>query len=125
MFAVDTSTIIAWLQGDSSRDTGALADALKAGNVALPPVVVTELTSDPKAGEAVKNLLEGARILEIQEGYWERAGISRSLLLRRGLKARLGDALVAQACIDNDAWLIARDGDFRHFVKHCGLKLAI
>jgi predicted nucleic acid-binding protein len=46
-------------------------------------------------------------------------------LLGKGLKARLGDALVAQACIDHNIPLIARDGDFRHFVKHCGLKLAV
>jgi len=32
--------------------------------------------------------------------------------------------LIAQACIDNDVALITRDADFRHFAKHCGLKLA-
>jgi predicted nucleic acid-binding protein len=36
----------------------------------------------------------------------------------------LADALIAQSCIDHEISLIARDGDFRHFAKHCGLKLA-
>jgi predicted nucleic acid-binding protein len=36
----------------------------------------------------------------------------------------LGDALIAQSCIDHDVPLITRDTDFRHFAKHCGLKLA-
>jgi predicted nucleic acid-binding protein len=40
------------------------------------------------------------------------------------LLARLLDALIAQSCIDHDVMLIARDDDFRHFAKHCGLKLA-
>lgn len=125
MFAADTSTIIAWLQGESSTDVDAFADVLTARNVGLPPVVITELLSDPKASDQVNAVLEGARVLELKDGYWERSGSCRSLLLRKGLKARLGDALVAQACIDHDIPLISRDGDFRHFVKHCGLKLAV
>ena len=27
-------------------------------------------------------------------------------------------------CVDHDVALITRDTDFRHFVRHCGLKLA-
>jgi predicted nucleic acid-binding protein len=44
--------------------------------------------------------------------------------MRKGLKAAVADALIAQSCIDNDVALITRDPDFRHFAKHCGLKLA-
>jgi hypothetical protein len=46
------------------------------------------------------------------------------MLLLKGLKARLADALIAQCCIDADVPLIARDSDFRHFKRWCGLKLA-
>jgi hypothetical protein len=125
MLAVDTSTVIDWFHNKRSADTDAFANALRAKSVALPPVVVAELLSDPKASNKVSDILEGALVLELKEGYWERAGIARSIVLQNGLKARLGDALVAQACIDHDIPLIARDGDFRHFVKHCGLKLAL
>jgi predicted nucleic acid-binding protein len=39
-------------------------------------------------------------------------------VLATGFKARLADALIAQACIDHDVALITRDKDFRHFVRH-------
>jgi predicted nucleic acid-binding protein len=63
-------------------------------------------------------------LLEIVDGYWARAGQARRLLIRKGLKAKTADALIAQSCIDHDVALITRDKDFRHFAKHCGLKLA-
>lgn len=40
------------------------------------------------------------------------------------LKPKLADTLIAQCCIDADTPLIARDGDFRHFERWCGLRLA-
>jgi predicted nucleic acid-binding protein len=58
------------------------------------------------------------------DGYWQRAGESRRALKTHKLKARIADALIAQSCIDHDVALITRDVDFRHFAKHCGLKLA-
>ena len=62
--------------------------------------------------------------LDPTEGYWVRAGEARRLLHKHGLKAKVADALIAQSCIDHDVALITRDRDFRHFAKHCGLKLA-
>ena len=61
--------------------------------------------------------------MEIQPGYWERAGKLRALLIAKRLKPRLADTLIAQICIDNDIPLITRDKDFRHFAKHAGLRL--
>jgi predicted nucleic acid-binding protein len=63
-------------------------------------------------------------LLELSEGFWERAAASRAIILKRKLRARLADTLIAQACIDNDVALITRDHDFRHFATHCGLRLA-
>jgi predicted nucleic acid-binding protein len=48
----------------------------------------------------------------------------RTLILSKGLKARLADALIAQCCIDAGATLVCRDRDFRHFARWGGLKLA-
>jgi len=125
MVAADTSSLIAYLQGSTSPDSEAVNDAVHNDKLVLPPVVVTELLSSPKTGAAAMELLDGVPMLELTEGYWLRAGRTRGLLLGKGLKARLGDALVAQACIDHNVPLIARDVDFRHFAKHCGLKLAV
>jgi predicted nucleic acid-binding protein len=62
--------------------------------------------------------------LEIDKDYWLRVAETRKYILSRKLRARLADTLIAQSCIDHDVALITRDTDFRHFAKHCGLKLA-
>jgi predicted nucleic acid-binding protein len=124
MIAADTSSVIAFLQGQEGRDTQAISDALQNDSLHLPPVVATELLSDPKASGQIRQLIGQLPLLSLSEGFWLRAGQSRQKLLQKGFKARLGDALVAQACVDNDVALIARDTDFRHFVNLCGLRLA-
>ncbi len=124
MIAADTSSMIAFLQDQEGRDTQAISDALQNDSLHLPPVVVTELLSDPKASGQVRQVIGQLPLLSLSEGFWLRAAQSRHTLLQRGYKARLGDALVAQACVDNDIPLISRDTDFRHFVNLCGLRLA-
>ncbi len=46
------------------------------------------------------------------------------MVKRSGCKAALGDALIAQACIDADVALLTRDTDFAAFAELGGLKLA-
>jgi predicted nucleic acid-binding protein len=48
----------------------------------------------------------------------------RRRILARGLKAPLADALICQSCLDHDMALVTRDGDFKNFARHGGLKLA-
>lgn len=124
MIAADTSSIVAYLNGESGRDIERLNAATLAGEVVLPPIVVTELLSDPLEGERAERELRRFGLLPLTTGYWERAGTARRSLTRRGLKAKLGDALIAQACIDSEVALITRDVNFRHFAKYCGLRLA-
>jgi predicted nucleic acid-binding protein len=124
MIACDTSTLVAYLQGQNGPDIEKLDHALAAGELALPPVVVTEVLSDPASHAALAATLPDVKLLDLSDGFWERAGLSRQTLKRHGLKCKIGDTLVAQSCIDHDVMLIARDGDFRHFAKHCGLRLA-
>jgi predicted nucleic acid-binding protein len=124
MIAADTSSFVAYFQGARDADALAVETAIANGHLCLPAVVVTELLSDYKAGAVIESLITAVPRLDPGVGYWERAGQARRQLLARGYKARLGDALAAQACIDHDIPLIARDSDFRHFAKHCGLVLA-
>ena len=124
MIAADTSALSDYLRNKDGPDMDRLDEALRSGSLALPPVVVTELLSDPKASSAIQRLLDEIQKLEVLEGYWVRAGENRRKLKQRGLKALVADSLIAQSCIDHDVELITRDGDFRHFSKHCGLKLA-
>lgn len=125
MIAADTSSLIAYLTGAAGPDIDPIEAALAGGELALPPVVVTELTSDPAAGRALETRLSGIRLLEPGPGYWIRAGQSRRNLLQRGFRAKVADALVAQACIDHDVALVTRDRDFRHFAVYCGLRLVL
>ena len=124
MIAADTSSLVAYFNGKSGIDVERIAAAFAAGELVLPPVVVTEILSDPIGSPAIDEQIREMPTLDIRNGYWTRAGESRRLLLIKGFKARVGDALIAQSCIDHDVPLIVRDHDFRHFAKHCGLKLA-
>jgi predicted nucleic acid-binding protein len=124
VIAVDTSTLSALFAGEQGKDVHLLADGLARGDVRLPPVVLTEILSDPAAAKLLAPKLVDLELLDVSEGFWQRAGEARAKLRARGLKAKVADALIAQACIDHHVALITRDQDFRHFAKHCGLSLA-
>jgi hypothetical protein len=62
-------------------------------------------------------------MLELASGYWHRAGALRAKVLATRRKARLGDALIAQTCIDQSIPLITRDRDFRAFAVAAKLNL--
>jgi predicted nucleic acid-binding protein len=89
----------------------------------LPPIVLAEALSSPVVEQHFVDFVLTLPLLDIEEGYWRRAGDLRRSILRDGYKAKLSDALIAQVCIDNNAPLITNDADFRHFVR-AGLKLA-
>jgi len=123
MIAVDTSSWIAYLQGDEGPDTRALDDALERALVVLPPAVPAEIFSDPALDEAVGNLFRRVPVLELSPGYWERVGLLRAKVLAAKRRARLADALIAQSCLDHDVPLLTRDGDFHDFREVSGLLL--
>ena len=123
MIAADSSSLIAHLSGDAGDDVAILEQTLADHLLVLPPVVLTELLSDPKLPAVVAALLQALPVLEIQDGYWQRAGVLRSKVLSKGRKARLADTLIAQSCLDHEMPLIVRDRDFRAFAAFAGLKL--
>jgi predicted nucleic acid-binding protein len=55
--------------------------------------------------------------MEMESGYWRRAGELRAKVLVKRRKARLGDALIAQTCIDGGVPFLTRDRDFRAFAE--------
>ncbi|HZW15165.1 MAG TPA: PIN domain-containing protein [Brevundimonas sp.] len=124
MIAVDSSTLIDWLRNRDTVQTAALDRAMENNDLFLPPPVETEVLSFPGEQPALAEVLDDLPRLLITEGFWVRAGASRRVILKQGLKAKLADSLIAQLCLDHNAQLIATDTDFRHFVTHCGLKLA-
>lgn len=125
MIAVDTSTWIAFLQGDGGEDAELLDKALQDRQVLMVPAVLTEVFSDPKLPLEVSQILSELPLIDISAGYWQRAGELRAMVLAKRRKARLGDALIAQSCIDRGVPLLTRDRDFRAFAAAAGLDLVI
>lgn len=116
MIAVDTSSLVRYLAGQAGDDVDLVEAALTGRQLTIPPIVIAEIASAPGRGTDAALLLRALPVLDLPDGFWERAGTLRRQVLSRGFKARLGDALIAQACLDNDVALITVDRDFRHFV---------
>ncbi len=125
MIAADTSTWIAFLKGSPGDDTGLLDRALLDRQVLMIPAVLTELLSDPMLSLEASEALKQLPLIDIHSGYWERAGALRAKVLAKRRKARLGDALIAQSCIDSGCPLITRDRDFRGFAEAASLTLVL
>jgi len=125
VIAADTSTWIAFLQGDGGEDADLLDKALQDRQVLMPPAVLTEVLSDPKLPAEVSQTLSDLPPIDLEPGYWQRAGELRAGVLAKHRKARLGDALIAQSCIDRGIPLLTRDRDFRAFAEAAELDLAI
>lgn len=125
MIAADTSVLIDYFQGKNNIQTKKLDEVLASHSLILPPTVIVEILSDPYLPKKfIEKMLE-LPTLEPTENYWQRAGMNRSKLIAKKLKARLADTLIAQSCIDYKIQLITCDGDFRHFEKYCGLALYV
>lgn len=125
MIASDTSTWVAYLEGGEGDDALLLDKALADRQVVMAPVVLTELLSDPKLPLSVAKTLLEIPLIEMEYGFWQRAGALRARVLAKRRKARLGDALIAQSCVDRGIPLLTRDRDFRAFEQAAGLDLVL
>jgi predicted nucleic acid-binding protein len=125
MIAADTSTWIAFLEGAKGPDVELLDRALRERQVLIPPVVLTELLSDPQLPSSVAKTLSDVPMIEIEAGFWQRAGALRAKILSKRRKARLGDALIAQCCMDRGVLLLTRDRDFQAFAEAAGLNIMV
>lgn len=123
MICSDTSSFIAFLQGDKGHDVDLIAEALGRRFLKLAPVSVTELISYPALPVGMEDLVLRTPLLEITSGYWERAGRTRALLIRHRYRPKIAATLIAQSCLDHDVPLITRDQDFQPFRKLAGLRL--
>jgi predicted nucleic acid-binding protein len=125
VIAADTSSWIAFLEGSAGEDVQLLDSALEERQVVMVPVVLTELLSDANLPAHVVRTISDLPLLEVAPGYWQRAGALRAKVLAIRRKARLGDALIAQSCIDQSIPLITRDRDFRAFAAAANLNVVL
>jgi predicted nucleic acid-binding protein len=123
MIAADTSTWIAFFEVAPGQDTELLERAIKDRQTLMIPAVLTELLSDPLLGSADAQTLAAVPVIDLEPGYWQRAGLLRAKVLAMRRKARLGDALIAQTCLDRKIPLLTRDQDFRAFAAVSQLNL--
>jgi|SRR5580704_8408335 predicted nucleic acid-binding protein len=125
MIAADSSTWIAFLEDNPGDDTQLLDKALADSQVLMVPAVLAELLSDPGLSSDVAETLAAVPMIELEPGYWQRAGMLRAKVLAKRRKARLGDGLIAQTCIDRGIPLLTRDKDFQAFVAAAQLDLLV
>jgi len=123
MICLDTSSLIAFLEGGTGGDVETVDKALQDQTGAIAPVTLAELLSDPELPRTLRETILNLPVLPITEGYWERAGLLRAKVLRTGHKAKLADTLIVQSCLDYRIALVTRDKDFRIFHRFSGLKL--
>ena len=124
MTVVDACVVISFLAGEATPEVEMLAALLSSAEAIVAPSTVTELLSDPSGGRGLAPLIDHFQTIEIGEGYWARAGQLRASVRRAGRKAALGDALLAQACLDADLPLLTSDRDFKVFTQLSKLRLA-
>jgi predicted nucleic acid-binding protein len=123
VIAADASVVIAWLNWVDCPEVRALKTLVSERSLIMPGAALTETLSSPNLADADRFALSEIPVLPVREDYWVRAGHLRGAVLRMGRRVRLGDALIAQACIDADVPLLTRDADFRVFAEVGGLKL--
>ncbi len=123
MIAVDTSALIDFSKGVPSRAAILFEKCLEEGTLVIPEPVLFEVLSGPSITKAVESIFHSLPRLLALPGYWERAALTRRKLLKKKLRARAMDCLVAQICMDHQVALITGDKDFRKF-ESFGLRLA-
>lgn len=123
MICVDSSSVIAYLDGSPGVDTELVDQAFRDQVAVLSPVSVTELLSEPTLPAATRTTILELPVLPLHDGFWERAGLLRARVIRLRRKARIADVLIAQNCLDNRTPLITRDRDFRNLAAVARLRL--
>lgn len=91
----------------------------------MAPAVLTALLSDPNLPSEIAETLLAVPLIELETGYWARAGALRAKAMARKRKARLGNVLIAQSCIDRNVPLLTRERDFLTFTKAAALDLVV
>ena len=123
MICADTSSVVAYIEGEQGSDVELVDRALADLSLVLAPVSVSELLSGPLLTPSFEKLILGIQQLEITAGYWERAGRLRAMLMRRGYRPKIADTLIARSCLDHSVPLVTRDRDFSSFQKLAGLRV--
>ena len=122
MIAVDTCSFIAYLNGLQGKDVDLIEEQLSNSRVIMPPCVLAELLSSPTLSTEMKKFFNEFPTMELLPGYWKRTGLLRASVIAKKRKARLGDALITQFCLDHRLALVTRDTDYKVY-EGAGLRV--
>ncbi len=78
MIAIDTSSLVAYLRGEEGDDVESVDEAFGLRQAVLPPVVLTEILSIPGLDREISKLVREIPRLDVDSGFWERAGVTRA-----------------------------------------------
>ena len=120
----DTSEWIEYLAG---RPADLLDQALAAGLVVVPPIVVAELLSGARTSadcDALADLLHDLVLHPSTFDHWVRVGALRQSLKQAGVVASIPDVHVAQCALDRNVLLLTRDAIFARIADHSELRVA-
>jgi predicted nucleic acid-binding protein len=120
---VDTSV---WIDSLARGASPALADALLAGEVHLPPVVAAELLSGKLSAvqrARLESFLGDLPWCVADRDHWFRVGRLRADLRSRGMTASAPDTHVAQCALDLDAELWTLDRVFAQIARYAALRV--
>ena len=123
MIATDTSSLVAYLQGEEASDVKRIAAAIHDETLIIPPFVISEIFSARSIPAHAKATIAELPSFPIQPDFWTRSGHARLQLLEKGFKARTLDCYFAVYCLDHALPLVTRDSDFRHFAAEFDLSV--
>jgi predicted nucleic acid-binding protein len=116
-----------WIEYLANRPAPLFRQWLETGNVVVPAVVVTELTSGARTREeqfVIEDLLADLPMHDCSFHHAARAGELRRTLRAKGISVSTLDAQVAQCALDRDERLLTRDAIFWKIAAHTKLRIA-
>lgn len=127
LIIADSTVWVDWLRGNDSAAAQRLDQALAEEDVAMTPLIVTEVLQGFRVDaefEDAERLLTALPMLRLDvAGHVAAARLFRSLR-RRGITVRgTIDCIIAQTCLGTDTELLTTDRDFLVIARHSALRL--
>lgn len=123
VLVVETSAWVAFLNG---QEDALLEMGLASGQVAVPPLAITELLGQPlpeRQRKELERLLALLPVCAADAEHFQRAAKLKAELEARGLSLSARDAHFAQCALDLGAVLVTKDPFFLELQRFSGLKV--
>jgi len=123
VICADTNIFIDFFRGTSGKSIEVLQKAFDEKQLLMNPFVLSELLSSPKLPKKTEKYLLDLPRIEIELGFFERAGLLRRKIYQEGKGVSIADIYIAQLCIDSEIPLLTADQDLLMISKHSELNI--